>query len=181
MSDLEEKNHGHMIPHLQSCLNSKTNIFIYTFACEPPKRMGLVTGLRRDSGSRGIDWSAPGTTAWSAQLSRHQSCQITLRGDAELDAEGVTLKGDVRYDVPRGWRLSLRPGADGDGGAGVEESWTHLPTAAAGGGSGVGGVGGLGGTNGFTGSGLKGILLTLLIIWQDGTKRLVGSMGHWSK
>ena len=38
--------------------------------------------------------------------------------DAELDAEGVTLKGDVRYDVPRGWRLSLRPGSDVDDKAG---------------------------------------------------------------
>jgi hypothetical protein len=52
-----------------------------------------------------------------------------LQGDAELDAEGVRLEGDVRYVVPAGWRLSLRP--DGPSGGGVEESWTHLPTWAA--------------------------------------------------
>ena len=78
--------------------------------------------------NRGIDWKAAGTIVWSASLTRHETCEIVLRGNAEFDAEGVALEGDVRYDVPSGWRLALRPGVDG----GVEESWTHLPTAAAG-------------------------------------------------
>jgi len=74
----------------------------------------------------GVDWSAPGNVVWSAQLSRHESCEITLHGDAELDAKGVRLEGNLRYSVPSGWRLKLRP----DGKGGVAEAWTHLATAA---------------------------------------------------
>ena len=65
---------------------------------------------------------------WSAQLTRTECCEIYLEGNAEFDAQGVTLKGGIKYKVPNGWRLELRASSSGT----IVERWTDL--AAAGGG-----------------------------------------------
>jgi hypothetical protein len=60
---------------------------------------------------------------------------VRLRGNAEFDARDVTLSGDVMYDVPAGWRLSLRPDTDERGGeslGAVREEWTDLSAAGGG-------------------------------------------------
>ena len=83
----------------------------------------------------GVDWSAPDDEAWSATLTRSESCVVRLRGNAEFDARDVTLSGDVMYDVPAGWRLSLRPDTDERGGeslGAVREEWTDLSAAGGG-------------------------------------------------
>lgn len=61
----------------------------------------------------GVDWAAPGNVYWAARVARRQAAVVTLRGDAELDAEGVDLAGDVALDVPPGHRLTLRPAKAG--------------------------------------------------------------------
>lgn len=59
----------------------------------------------------GVDWSHPATRAWSGDLVRREGVLVTLRGRAELDAEGVTLAGGHSFDVPDGCVLRLRPDA----------------------------------------------------------------------
>jgi hypothetical protein len=49
---------------------------------------------------------------------------VTLRGNAEFDARGVKLEGDVKYDVPAGKRLELFAGPGGP--ADVIERWSDL-------------------------------------------------------
>jgi hypothetical protein len=74
--------------------------------------------------NKGVDWSAKGTQAWSATLTRKECCEVTLRGNAEFDARGVKLEGDVKYDVPAGKRLELFAGPGGP--ADVVERWSDL-------------------------------------------------------
>jgi len=74
----------------------------------------------------GIDWKAPGTVAWSASLTRLETCEIVLHGDAEFDARGVVLEGNKKYVVPRGKALELRPGPKGE--RDVVERWRDLGT-----------------------------------------------------
>jgi hypothetical protein len=74
--------------------------------------------------NKGVDWGAPGTQAWSATLTRAESCAVTLHGDAEIDARGVVLRGDVTYDVPAGKRLELFAGPGGP--EDVVERWSDL-------------------------------------------------------
>ena len=74
--------------------------------------------------NKGVDWSAKGTQAWSATLTRKECCEVTLRGNAEFDARGVKLEGDVKYDVPAGKRLELFAGPGGP--ADVIERWSDL-------------------------------------------------------
>jgi len=49
---------------------------------------------------------------------------VTLHGDAEIDARGVVLRGDVTYDVPAGKRLELFAGPGGP--EDVVERWSDL-------------------------------------------------------
>ena len=74
--------------------------------------------------NKGVDWGAPGTQAWSATLTRAESCAVTLHGDAEIDARGVVLRGDVTYDVPAGKRLEIFAGPGGP--EDVVERWSDL-------------------------------------------------------
>ena len=74
--------------------------------------------------NKGVDWSAPGTQAWSAALTRAESCVFTIHGDGELDARGVVLRGDAKYAVPAGKRLELFAGPGGP--ADVVERWSDL-------------------------------------------------------
>jgi hypothetical protein len=61
----------------------------------------------------GVDWDAADNVYWAARVARRQAAVVTLRGDAELDAQGVDLHGDVAFDVPPGHRLTLRPARAG--------------------------------------------------------------------
>ena len=45
-----------------------------------------------------------------------------VEGNGEFDAKDVALEGDVRYVVPTGKRLMLRP----DGAGGVQETWSDI-------------------------------------------------------
>lgn len=78
--------------------------------------------------NKGVDWAAQGTQTWSATLTRHESCSIIVEGDSEFCAKGVALDGDVKYVVPPGTRLELRPGPDGPND--VAERWTDLTESA---------------------------------------------------
>ena len=74
--------------------------------------------------NKGVDWSAPGTQAWSASVTRAESCALTLCGDGELDARDVVLRGDVKYTVPAGKLLELFAGPGGP--EDVVERWSDL-------------------------------------------------------
>ena len=70
----------------------------------------------------GIDWNEKSNVYWSNFITRLERCSIVLEGSGELDAKDVTLSGDVRYVVPDGKRLTLRP----DGQGGVQETWEDI-------------------------------------------------------
>jgi len=72
--------------------------------------------------NQGIDWSETSNVYWSNFISRRERCSVTLEGNGEFDARDVVLSGDVRYVVPRGKRLTLRP----DGAGGVRETWSDV-------------------------------------------------------
>ena len=75
--------------------------------------------------NKGVDWGAPGTQAWSATLTRVESCTVTLHGDAGRTRRAASaLRGDVTNDVPAGKRreLSAGPGGPED----VAERWSDL-------------------------------------------------------
>jgi len=72
--------------------------------------------------NEGIDWNESSNVYWSNFITRIERCSILLEGSGELDAEDVTLSGDVRYVVPDGKRLTLRP----DGAGGVAERWDDI-------------------------------------------------------
>jgi hypothetical protein len=62
-------------------------------------------------------------TSTGPSSSRVSSVASTgLEGSGELDAKDLTGSGDVRYVVPDGKRLTLRP----DGQGGVQETWEDI-------------------------------------------------------
>lgn len=50
---------------------------------------------------------------WDNQILRKESLQILLHGGAEFHAEGVTLEGSLRFEVPARHRLVLEQSAEG--------------------------------------------------------------------
>ena len=70
----------------------------------------------------GIDWSEASNVYWSNFITRRERCSIVVEGNGEFDAKDVALEGDVRYVVPTGKRLMLRP----DGAGGVQETWSDI-------------------------------------------------------
>lgn len=74
----------------------------------------------------GVDWANPNNVTWRHLLNRKESAEFVLRGRSELDARGVTLRGGVRFEVPEGKRLSLRPRAGGRGRDDVEATLEDL-------------------------------------------------------
>jgi len=76
----------------------------------------------------GVDWGNPlNAPFWRhGELSRHEAADFHLRGRSELDARGVTLRGGVRFEVPDGKRLVLRPRAGGAGRDDVEATFEDL-------------------------------------------------------
>eukprot|EP00192_Tetraselmis_astigmatica_P009689 CAMPEP_0117698622 /NCGR_PEP_ID=MMETSP0804-20121206/29852_1 /TAXON_ID=1074897 /ORGANISM="Tetraselmis astigmatica, Strain CCMP880" /LENGTH=885 /DNA_ID=CAMNT_0005512935 /DNA_START=195 /DNA_END=2852 /DNA_ORIENTATION=+ len=61
----------------------------------------------------GIDWEAPGNCFWAHHLSRRETCEVLLHGNAELEARDCLLAGDLRLEVPDGHRLTLTSSTDG--------------------------------------------------------------------
>lgn len=54
--------------------------------------------------NKGIDWQAP-NKFWTHRITRHESCQITLQGNAEFYAEGVSFEGHHNLFVPNQHRM----------------------------------------------------------------------------
>lgn len=54
--------------------------------------------------NQGIDRNAP-NQFWKNQISRHESLQIILKGNAEFFAENITIKGAHQIEVPDGHRM----------------------------------------------------------------------------
>ena len=74
----------------------------------------------------GVAWGDPQNVLWRHRLSRREAAEFVLRGRSELDARGVTLRGGVRFEVPDGKRLVLRPRAGGAGRDDVEATLEDL-------------------------------------------------------
>lgn len=59
--------------------------------------------------NQGIDYENPHNVYWRHRVERKESCQIVLQGRAEFEARDVTLKGNLNYIVPDGYRMILSP------------------------------------------------------------------------
>lgn len=55
----------------------------------------------------GVDVAGGGNCFWKADVQRTETCRIVLRGCSEIQARDVCLAGDVAFDVPDGFRLSV--------------------------------------------------------------------------
>lgn len=64
--------------------------------------------------NKGIDFENPHNIFWRHKVKRRESCRIHLIGRSEFEARNVTLKGDVEFTVPDGFRMIVRVGKDGD-------------------------------------------------------------------
>ncbi len=65
-------------------------------------------------------------------MARKEALRITLHGQSEFEARDVTLAGDLSFDVPDGWRMTVTAGTAGSGwqtsmeplaGSGRQPSW----------------------------------------------------------
>ena len=65
-------------------------------------------------------------------MTRKEALRITLHGQAEFEARDVTLAGDLSFDVPDGWRMTVTASPAGSGwqtsmepltGSGRQPSW----------------------------------------------------------
>lgn len=64
--------------------------------------------------NRGVDFENPHNIFWRHKVKRRESCRIHLIGRSEFEARDVTLKGDLEFNVPDGFRMIVRSGKDGD-------------------------------------------------------------------
>lgn len=61
----------------------------------------------------GVDWANPHNVFWRHRLARKESCRVVLHGSAEFEATDVELTGDLVFEVPDGFKMSVTAGADG--------------------------------------------------------------------
>lgn len=47
------------------------------------------------------------------QVDRHEACRVLLRGRSEFEARDVTLAGDLTFEVPDGYRMTVSPAGPG--------------------------------------------------------------------
>ena len=89
-----------------------------------------------DVDNAGVDWCSDplhnnnnsNLSFWrhGDELRRREAAEFFLRGRSELDARGVTLRGGLRFEVPDGQRLVLRPRAGVRGRDDVEATLEDL-------------------------------------------------------
>lgn len=60
--------------------------------------------------NKGIDWSHPDNVYWKHKVTRKEACRILLHGEAEFEAADVELRGDVTYEVPDGYKMTVTSG-----------------------------------------------------------------------
>ncbi len=60
-----------------------------------------------------VDVCLPRMRCW--QVTRKEALRITVHGQAEFEAHDVTLTGDLAFDVPDGWRMTVTAAATGLG------------------------------------------------------------------
>ena len=60
----------------------------------------------------GIDYKNPHNVFWRHRVKRHEACRIELLGRSEFDAAGVVLKGNQKFVVPDGHRMTVRATED---------------------------------------------------------------------
>jgi len=79
----------------------------------------------------GVDWAHPASQPWSRRLVRREAAAIILRGQSEFEAAGCVLAGDLVFEVPPGYRLTVT--ADPSAPCGLRRTLTRLPRSPCGG------------------------------------------------
>ena len=64
----------------------------------------------------------------SEQVTRRESCRVTLNGHAEFEARDVVLNGDISYQVPDGFRMLVTSAADGRPQCRLEPLLNRMPS-----------------------------------------------------
>ena len=62
--------------------------------------------------NRGVDWEDPNNVYWRHRVARTECCKIVLNGSAQFEARGVTLEGDLSFEVPDGCVMMVEPGIE---------------------------------------------------------------------
>ena len=64
----------------------------------------------------------------SEQVTRRESCRVTLHGHAEFEARDVVLTGELSYQVPDGFRMLVTAAADGRPQCRLEPLLNRMPS-----------------------------------------------------
>jgi len=57
--------------------------------------------------NQGIDWTDGTNVYWKGRVNRKESCSIILKGRSEFEARDVTIDGNVVFEVPHGYKMTI--------------------------------------------------------------------------
>ena len=58
--------------------------------------------------NQGIDWTDGTNVYWKGRVNRKESCSIILKGRSEFEASNVTINGNMVFEVPHGYKMTVR-------------------------------------------------------------------------
>ncbi|KAK8508246.1 hypothetical protein V6N13_055689 [Hibiscus sabdariffa] len=61
----------------------------------------------------GIDWTFPDNVYWKHDVRRFEALKVILHGNAEFEANDVTIQGNHVFEVPHGYKLKITSGDPG--------------------------------------------------------------------
>ncbi|XP_022764976.1 UTP--glucose-1-phosphate uridylyltransferase 3, chloroplastic-like isoform X2 [Durio zibethinus] len=61
----------------------------------------------------GIDWSSGDNVYWKHDVHRFEALKVILHGNAEFEADNVTIQGNHVFEVPDGYKLKITSGDPG--------------------------------------------------------------------
>lgn len=61
----------------------------------------------------GIDWNDGENIYWKHDVQRFEALKVILHGNAEVEAENVTIQGNHVFEVPDGYRMKITSGDSG--------------------------------------------------------------------
>lgn len=65
--------------------------------------------------NQGIDWTDDTNVYWKGRVNRKESCCIMLKGRSEFEARDVTIDGNMVFEVPHGYKMTVGSGESGGG------------------------------------------------------------------
>jgi UTP---glucose-1-phosphate uridylyltransferase len=76
----------------------------------------------------GVDWSDSRNVYWQHSVARKEACRVVLQGRSEFDARDVEIAGDATFDVPDGFRMTVRRSTNGGVETALQPLVNELPS-----------------------------------------------------